>query len=93
VQRQSLSNRIVLWLTEMRNSVFEKNERVITKIIQAIWKFFVPLVELKTQQNKLSINDLESNCYNHRKEILSAWLHLEHNKNLALMELQRQRAT
>ena len=88
-----MGNRIVLWLTKMRDLGFEKNERVVTKIIQAIRKFCVSLVELKTQQNKLSTEDLEGNCYNYQKENLNAWLHLEHSKNFALMELQRQRAT
>ena len=83
----------MLWLTDMRDLVFEKNERVVTKIIRAIRKFWVSLVELETQQNKLSTKDLEGNCYNHQKETLNAWLHSEHSKNLALMELQRQRAT
>jgi hypothetical protein len=83
----------VLWVAEMRNIGFEKNDRMITKIIQAINKICVSLVELKTRQKKLDTKDLEGNYYNNRKEILNAWLHLEHNKNLALMELQRQRAT
>lgn len=77
----------------MRNIGFEKNNRLITKIIQAINKICVSLVELNTQRKKLDAKDLEDNYSNNRKEILNAWLHLEHNKNLALMELQRQSAT
>ena len=77
----------------MRELGFEKNERLVTKIIQVINKFRVSLVELKAQQKKLDVMDSEADDYNHQKEILNAWLHLEHNKNLALIELQRQRAT
>ena len=88
-----MGNRIVLWLTKMRDLGFEKNERVVTKIIQAIRKFCVSLVVLKIQQNKMSTEDLERSCYNHQKVNLNAWLHSEQSKNLALMELQRQRAT
>ena len=77
----------------MRDLIVEKNERLVTKISQAIRKFCVSLVELKTQQNKLSTEDSEGNCYNHQKEKLNAWLYLEDKKNLALMELQRQRTT
>jgi len=77
----------------MRDLIVEKNERFVTKIIQAIRKFCVSLVELKTQQNRLSTEDSEGNCYNNQKENLIAWLYLEDKKNLALMELQRQRTT
>ena len=77
----------------MRELDFVKNERLVTKIIQFINKFRVSLVELKSQQKKLDAVDLESNDYNHHKEILNAWLHLEYYKNYALMELQRQIAS
>lgn len=83
----------MLWVSEMPDLGFEKNDRMVIKIIQVINRFCVSLVELKTRQKKLGAKDLEGNYYNNRKEILNAWLHLQHNKNLALMELQRSRAT
>jgi hypothetical protein len=80
-------------VAEMRELSFKRNEHLVTKIIQGINKFRFSLHELKAQQKKLDTMDLEGNDYSHHKEILNAWLYLEHNRNLALMEHKRQRAT
>ena len=77
----------------MRELSFRRNEHFVTKIVQVINKFRFSLYELKAQQKKLVTMDLEGNDYSHHKEILNAWLYLENNRNLALMEQQRQRAT
>jgi len=72
---------------------FEKDKRLATKLIQVINKFLVSMVKLKAQQKKLNGNKLGGNAYNDQKELLNECLVLEHNKNLALMEFQRQRVT
>ena len=80
-------------MIETRKLGFEEDKRLATKLIQVINKFLVSMVEQKAQQKKLNGNKLNGNAYNDQKELLNVCLVLEHNKNLALMELQRQRVT
>ncbi len=78
---------------EMRKLGFEKDKHLATKLIRVINKFLVSMVELKTKQKKLNGHRSSGNAYNEQKELPNVCLVLEHNKNIALMELQRQRVT
>ena len=56
------------------------------------FKFF--LVELKNlQKNQETVNYENNNRNPQNKEVMNYWLLLEHNRNMALFELQRQRTT
>ena len=77
----------------MRKLGFEKDKHLAVKIVKAIKKIRVTMFGLKAQQEELSSIDSVGNAYTHKKELLNVRLDLEHNRNIALMELQRQRAT
>ena len=77
----------------MRKLGFEKDKHLSVKIVEAIKKLRVTMFGLKAQQKELSNIDLVGNAYTHKKELLNVRLDLEHNRNIALVELQRQRAT
>ena len=71
----------------------EKNDGFITKISRTINRFRVSLVEFKNGTKKLYRINLEGNEFSDRKESVNDWLRLEHSRNLALIERQRQRST
>ena len=72
---------------------FDKEESLVAKIFQIINKFNVSLVQLKIAQKNLGAMEFEGNGHNPQNEVLNARLYLEHNRNLALVERQRQRST
>lgn len=92
-QSQSLANQLFSYVVEMRKLGFEKDKHLAVKIVEAIKKLRVTMFGLKAQQKELSSIRLAGNAYTHKKELLNVRLDLEHNRNIALMELQRQRAT
>jgi len=92
-QSQSLANQVFSCVVEMRKLGFEKDKHLVVKIVEAIKKLRVTMFGLKAQHKELSNIDLAGNAYTHKKELLNVRLDLEHNRNTALMELQRQRAT
>lgn len=78
----------------MRGLEFGKEEGLVTKIHQIINRFKFSLSKLKVLQHNLDTVDFEGNNANpQNKEVLNFWLLLEHNRNMALVERQRQRTT
>jgi hypothetical protein len=73
---------------------FGKKKGLTDKIHQIINGLKFSLAELKVLQKNLGTVEFEGNNANpQNKEVLNYWLHLEHNRNMALVERQRQRAT
>jgi hypothetical protein len=83
----------MLLVERMLEIEFSKEEGLVAKIFQITNKFKVSLFQLKIAQKNLGAIEFEGNGHNPRNEVLNAWLYLEHNRNLALVERQRQRST
>jgi len=71
----------------------EKDHRSAANIVESIRKLGFSIFGLKADQKELSVMTFKSNNYTHEGEFTNLGLDLEHHKNLALIEIQRQRTT